>query len=61
MSLKEKRKLKKEKLKLQSKIRVIREKVGRSLNNVGQRNQEVYWDEFWMIGLFCMGLNTLNN
>ena len=20
-----------------------------------------YWDEFWMMGLFCMGLNTLNN
>ena len=20
-----------------------------------------YWDEFWRTGLFCMGLNTLNN
>jgi hypothetical protein len=26
-----------------------------------QRSQEFYWDEFWMMGLFCMGLNTLNN
>jgi hypothetical protein len=28
---------------------------------IAQRSQEVYWDEFWMMGLFCMGLNTLNN
>jgi len=28
---------------------------------IEQRNQEAYCDEFWMMGLFCMGLNTLNN
>jgi hypothetical protein len=30
-------------------------------NCIAQRSQEGYWDEFWMMGLFCMGLNTLNN
>ena len=41
--------------------RIIHKKVGRSLNNIVQRSQEVCWDELWMIGLFCMGLNALNN
>jgi hypothetical protein len=36
-------------------------KLALLLISITQRSQEVYWEEFWMKGLFCMGLNTLNN
>ncbi len=34
---------------------------GKTAWSIAQRSQEVYWVEFWIMGLFCMGLNTLNN
>ncbi len=54
---------------LQKQVDVIHKKVSplkrRPKQNtawsIAQRSQEVYWVEFWIMGLFCMGLNTLNN
>ncbi len=33
----------------------------RSTERKPHRGQEGYWDEFWTMDLFCMGLDTLNN